>query len=118
MAPQLDSAFSQENDPGDGLTVCIPPPPAPSPSTLIPPAVAFVIVILLVVRCQERHSRQVLLARTDAAQEQQSVDLAVDPRAPALLDGDLDVPVILGQDMGHHYGHRDIGTRMWGHRSE
>lgn len=62
---------------------------------LSPPIAAFLVLFLLVVRRQEGHRGQVLLLRADAPQQDEPVDLAVDAGAPALLDGDFDVPVVL-----------------------
>ena len=68
---------------------------ARSRNDVIPPGAGLVLVLLLVVGGQEGHGGQVLVLGADAAHDPQPVDLAVDPRAPALLDGDLHVAVVL-----------------------
>ena len=66
-----------------------------STQRLSPPVAAFLVLFLLVVRRQEWDGSQILLFRADAPQQDEPVDLAVDARAPALLYGDFDVPVVL-----------------------
>lgn len=58
----------------------------------------FVVVLFLVVRRQEGDGRQVFVLRSDASDDAEPVDLAVDTGAAALLDGDLDVSVILQEE--------------------
>lgn len=60
-----------------------------------PPTAGLLVLLLFVVRGQERDGGPVLVLSTDAAQQDEAMDLTVDPGAPALLNGDLDVPVIL-----------------------
>ena len=72
-----------------------------------PPGSSFVVVLLFVVRCEEGHGGQVFILRSDASHDAEAVDLTVDPRAAALLDGDLDVSVILWETrhLGYIYNH-------------
>lgn len=66
---------------------------------LSPPSAAFVVLLLLVIWSQKRNSGQILLLSPDASQQDETVDFAIDPWAPALLYCDLNVPVILDEKM-------------------
>lgn len=60
-----------------------------------PSSHCLLILLFLIVRCQERHSSQIFILCTNATHNAQTMDLTVNPWAPALFYGNLDVPVIL-----------------------
>lgn len=64
-------------------------------SEALPPGGGLVVVLFLVVGRQERDGRQVFVLRSDPPDDAEAVNLAVDAGAATLLDGDLDVPVVL-----------------------
>lgn len=61
----------------------------------VPPSGSLVIILFFIVRRQERDCGQVFIFCSDAPHDAKSMNLAVYARAAALLDGNLDVSVIL-----------------------
>lgn len=61
----------------------------------IPSSSSFVIILFFIVRCQEWDGGHVFVLCSDASNDTESMNLAVDARAATLFDCNLNVPVIL-----------------------
>lgn len=61
----------------------------------LPPCISFVIILFLVIRSKERDRCQILILRTYTSQYAEAMYFAINSRASALLDCNLNIPVIL-----------------------
>lgn len=61
----------------------------------LPPSVSFIIIFFLIIRSKERDCSQILILCTYTSQYAEAMYFAINSRAPALLDCNLNIPVIL-----------------------